>query len=96
MESAVNQHIGVQTEHLQEDEVTVCLEEVTLDLCHIPQTQATWGLVDDVERHLSKKGRWLIKISIFISIDHYALDIYSNHGKNPFRLRQKRPIDYCT
>lgn len=57
LEAAIHQDVRVQTEHLQEDEVTVCLEEVALDLHHVPQAQATGGLVDHMERHLREGER---------------------------------------
>lgn len=35
LEGPVHEHVGVETEHLQEDKVTACLEEVMLDLPHV-------------------------------------------------------------
>ena len=52
VEGPVHQDVGVQAEHLQEDEVAAGLEEVVLDLLHVAQAQAAQGLVDHVEGHL--------------------------------------------
>ena len=57
LEAPVHQHVRVQAEHLQVDEVAVRLEQVALDLRHVAQAQPTRGLVDDVERHL-REERW--------------------------------------
>lgn len=56
LEAAVHENIGVQTEHLQEYKVTLCQEEVVLDLWHVTKTESTWGLVDHMEEHLGRGG----------------------------------------
>lgn len=50
---AVDQDVGIQAEHLQEEEVAAGLEEVALDLLHGAEAEAAGGLVDDVEAHLA-------------------------------------------
>lgn len=52
LERPVHEHVGIQTEHLQEYKVTACLEEVVLNLCHVAQAEPTRGFVDHMERHL--------------------------------------------
>ena len=54
VEGSVHQDVGVQAEHLQEDEVAARLEEVVLDLLHVAQTQAARRLVDHMEGHLRR------------------------------------------
>lgn len=56
LEAAIHENIGVQTEHLQEYKVTLCQEEVVLDLWHVTKTESTRGLVDHMEEHLGRGG----------------------------------------
>lgn len=53
LELAVHQHVRVQAKHLQEEEVTVCLKQVALNLLHGAEAEPTRCLVQDVKAHLA-------------------------------------------
>lgn len=49
----VHKNIWVQTEHLQEEEVTASLKKVAFDLLHCPKAEATGCLIDNMKAHLA-------------------------------------------
>lgn len=49
----VHKNVWIQTEHLQEEEVTASLKKVALDLVHCPKAKATGCLIDNVEAHFA-------------------------------------------
>lgn len=49
---SVHKNIWIQTEHLQEEEVTASLKKVALNFLHCPKAEATGCLIDNMKAHL--------------------------------------------
>lgn len=91
LEGPIHQHVGVQAEHLQKYEVTACLEEVALNLCHVAQAETARSLVDDVEGHLREAApapRWEIR-NITLQEDVITA---SKFHISTLRLTLRRPV----
>lgn len=50
---SVHKNIWIQTEHLQEEEVTASLKKIAFDLLHCPKAEATGCLIDNMKAHLA-------------------------------------------
>lgn len=49
----VHENVWIQTEHLQEEEVTASLKKVAFNLLHCPKAEATRCLIDNMKAHLA-------------------------------------------